>query len=106
MSTGQIIGGVVGAVASFFVPGASMLVYASIGSAIGGALVPPKGPTLKGPRLEDLTVQTSTYGAVIPRAYGNVRINGNILWLENNALKETVTKKKSGGKGGGGSSTT
>ena len=61
-------------------------------------LVPAKGPTINGPRLEDLTVQTSTYGAAIPRVYGNVKINGNILWLENNALKETVTKKKSGGK--------
>jgi hypothetical protein len=69
-------------------------------------LVPQKGPTINGPRLEDLTVQTSTYGAAIPRVYGNVKINGNILWLENNALKETVTKKKSGGKGGGGSTTT
>lgn len=106
MSTGQIVGGVVGAVASFFVPGASLLMYASIGSAIGGMLVPQKGPTINGPRLEDLTVQTSTYGAAIPRVYGNVKINGNILWLENNALKETVTKKKSGGKGGGGSTTT
>ena len=68
----------------------------------GGLLAPPKGPTVTGPRLDDLTVQTSTYGAVIPRVYGTVAVNGNVFWLENNRLKETMTKKKSGGKGGGG----
>jgi hypothetical protein len=72
----------------------------------GGYLDPPKGPNVEGPRLNDLTVQTSTYGAVIPRVYGTVTVNGNLFWLENNALKETVTKKKTGGKGGGSKSTT
>jgi hypothetical protein len=41
----------------------------------------------------------------VPRLYGTVAISGNILWLENNQLKETVRKKKSGGKGGGSSQT-
>ena len=105
MSTGQIVGGVIGAIASFFVPGASTLVYASIGSALGGALMPTKGPVINGPRLDDLSLQTSTYGAIIPRVYGTVSLNGNVFWLENNQLKETVKKKKSGGKGGGGTTT-
>ena len=72
----------------------------------GGYLDPPKGPTVNGPRLEDLTVQTSTYGAVIPRLYGTITVNGNVIWLENNQLRETVTKTKSGGKGGGSKTTT
>jgi hypothetical protein len=43
---------------------------------------------------------------VIPRVYGTVTVNGNVFWLENNQIKETVTKKKSGGKGGGSKTTT
>jgi len=106
-SAGQVVGGVVGAVAGFFLGGgpAGALYGAQIGMMAGGYLDQPKGPNVEGPRLSDLTVQTSTYGAVIPRAYGTVTVNGNVIWLENNAIKETVTKSKSGGKGGGSKST-
>lgn len=109
MSSGQILGGVIGAVAGYFIPGggaAMALKGMSLGMTVGGYLDPPKGPTIVGPRLEDLTVQTSTYGSIIPRIYGTIGICGNIFWIENNALKEKVKKSKSGGKGGGGSSTT
>ena len=107
MSGGQVIGGAVGAVAGFLLGGPTGALYgAQLGLMAGGYLDPPKGPTINGPRLDDLTVQTSTYGAVIPRVYGSVAVNGNVFWLENNALKETVTKKKSGGKGGGSKTTT
>jgi hypothetical protein len=100
-SGGQVVGGIVGAVAGFFIPGAGALIGAQVGMMIGGYLDPPKGPTIEGPRLDDLSVQTSTYGAVIPRLYGMVTVTGNVFWLENNRLKETVKKSKSGGKGGG-----
>lgn len=106
MSTGQIIGGVVGAAAGFFLPGVGFAIGAQVGLMIGGYLDPPKGPTVTGPRLSDLTVQTSTYGAVIPRLYGTIAVTGNIFWLEGNKLKETVHKTKSGGKGGGSKTTT
>ena len=106
-SGGQILGGVVGAAAGFLIGGPTGALYgAQLGLMAGGYLDPPKGPTINGPRLDDLTVQTSTYGAVIPRAYGTVTVTGNVFWLEGNQLKETVTKKKSGGKGGGGKTTT
>jgi len=78
---------------------------AQIGMTLGGLLDPPKGPVVEGPRLGDLTTQTSTYGSTIPRVYGTVAVTGNIIWLENNQLKETVSKKKSGGKGGGSKTT-
>ena len=106
MSTGQIIGGVVGAAAGALIPGVGVAIGAQVGLMLGGFLDPPKGPTIQGPRLEDLTVQSSTYGTVIPRVYGTIGVNGNIFWLEGNKLKETVTKKKSGGKGGGSKTTT
>ena len=110
MSTvGQAAGGLVGGIAGFFLSGGSptgALYGAQIGLSIGGYLDPVKGPVSEGPRLSDLSVQTSTYGAVIPRIYGTVSVTGNVFWLENNALRETVTKKKSGGKGGGSKTTT
>ena len=109
MSTGgQVAGGLVGAVVGFFAGGGptGALYGAQIGIMAGGYLDPPKGPTVNGPRLNDLTVQTSTYGAVIPRVYGTCTVNCNVIWLEGNRLKETVTKKKSGGKGGGSKTTT
>ncbi|WP_313919878.1 phage tail protein, partial [Tahibacter sp.] len=108
-SGGQVFGGIVGAVAGLFLGAgtpAAALYGAQIGMTLGGLIDPPKGPVVNGPRLDDLSVQTSTYGAVIPRVYGTVTVNGNVFWLENNRLKETVTKKKSGGKGGGSKTTT
>jgi hypothetical protein len=59
-----------------------------------------KGQNIEGPRIDDLSVQTSTYGAPIPLVYGTMRISGNVIW--STPLKETRTvKKSSGGKGGG-----
>ncbi|MBK8772510.1 MAG: hypothetical protein IPM06_19090 [Rhizobiales bacterium] len=104
-SAGQIIGGVVGAVIGFFA-GGNVMLGASIGMAIGGAIDPPKGPDIKGPRLSDLSQQTSTLGQIIPRVYGTTAIYGNVFWIENNALKETSKTESQGGKGGGGSETT
>lgn len=57
-------------------------------------------PETEGPRLGDLSVQTSTYGAEIGHVHGTIALAGNLIWLENNKLKETMHKKKSGGKGG------
>lgn len=108
MSGGQILGGVVGAVAGYFIPGggaAMALRGMSLGMSIGGYLDPPKGPVVQGPRLEDLTVQSATYGSIIPRVYGTVAVTGNIFWIENNSLKEVETRSSSGGKGGGGGET-
>jgi hypothetical protein len=106
-SNGQILGAVVGGVAGFFLGGpGGALQGAAFGGGIGAALDPPKGPTIQGPRLSDLTVQTSTYGAFLPRFYGTAPAHGNVFWLEGGKLKEVVRKQKQGGKGGGGGSTT
>src|SRR6478752_3042866 len=77
-----------------------------IGSALGGLLGSAMGGTKKshyeGARLEDLAVQTSTYGKVIPKVWGSVRMAGNVIWSR--PIKEMVTKTtvSGGGKGGAG----
>ncbi len=111
MSAGQAIG----AVAGFFMGGpfgaAAGMAGAFQGLMVGGMVQnlidPPKGPHMEGPRLSDLTQQTSTYGATIPRLYGTTAVMGNVFWLENNALREvaTTTSQGGGGKGGGGAAT-
>lgn len=106
-SAGQIVGGIVGAVIGFYVGGpVGAFQGAALGAGIGGVLDPPKGPTVEGPKLQDKGVQTSTYGASIPRIYGIIGGAGNITQLENNKLRERVTKEESGGKGGSSSTTT
>lgn len=74
-----------------------------VGSLVGNLLFQKKGPNTQGPRLTDLTVQSSTEGAPIPIVYGRMRIAGNMIW--SSGIRETKTKKKQGGKGMGGSST-
>ena len=46
----------------------------------------------EGKRLEEINVQTVTYGKEIPIVYGNVKLSGNIIW--NSGLKELKKKKK------------
>ncbi len=60
-------------------------------------------PSQSGPRLAGLRVQLSSYGEVIPKLYGTMRLAGNVIWSTD--LKETVHEhtesfSQSGGKGG------
>lgn len=100
-SVGQWVGTIVGAVIGFWTGTSYVALGASVGGAIGGAIDPPKGPKIVWPRLSDLSVQTASYGAPIPRVYGTVALYGNVVWIENNQLLETE-KTEGGGKGGGG----
>lgn len=105
-SVGGTLGGAAGGVAG-----------AAIGSAIGRTLGGwidqqvfggdgKERIQTRGPRLSDLTVQTSTYGKMIPILYGTARMAGNIIWSL--PIKEVMTTSSSttggggGGKGGGG----
>lgn len=95
-SVGQGLGGIVGGVIGFMVGGPSGALYgAQVGMMVGGLLDPPK---VEGPRLEDLSQQTSTYGVFIPRAYGTVALHGNVFWIQGDSLIERGVE--SGGKGG------
>lgn len=65
----------------------------ALGSIAGGIVDPIK---TQGPRLEDLKVQSSSYGAPIPILYGTMRMAGQLIWATD--LKE-VSKEESA-KGG------
>lgn len=68
-----------------------------IGSAIGGAIDQELfGEPVEGPRLTDLRVTASTYGAHIPIVYGpENRLAGNIIW--STGLIETKNESTEGG---------
>lgn len=85
----------IGAAAGFAIGGpmGAQLGWAA-GSLVGGALFPGKGQD--GPRLSDLKVQISSYGASIPKTYGGVQVAGNVVWAR--PLREVASS--SGGKGG------
>jgi hypothetical protein len=78
----------------------------ALGGPIGGAIGAIAGQVIdaelfkpaarQGPRLTDLTVQTSTYGAQIPKLFGRVRVAGTVIWATD--LIETK-KTQSNGKG-------
>lgn len=98
-SGGGLIGGIIGATIGFFIGGGiggaiKGFVY---GSTIGGILAPPSGPDIVGPRLEDLSIQTSSNVADLPRFDGTMGMYGNMIWAKENKLQEvitTTTKKK------------
>ena len=75
---GGPIGGAIGAV---------------IGNQIDRSIFTPKGA--KGPRLDSLAVQGSSYGADLPKLFGTMRVSGSVIWATD--LRES--SHNSGGKG-------
>ena len=99
------------------------IVLSAIGTAVGSSVgIPGLGTQLgriassfignkggsnhyhEGARLEDLAVQTSTYGRMIPQVFGTVRIAGNVIWSRPIREVATTTTISSGGGGKGGGS--
>ena len=69
------------------------LVFSTVGTVLGGpiggaigALIGQSidqellGPSSRGPRLGDLSVQSSSYGTQVPRIYGSMRVSGSVIW--------------------------
>jgi len=69
------------------------LVLSTVGNALGGpvggaigALIGQSidqqllGSPRRGPRVGDLSVQSSSYGTQIPRVYGTMRVAGSVVW--------------------------
>lgn len=76
------------------------LIGGPVGGAIGAILGQQVdqsvlGPKRRGPRLGDLSVQTSTYGAALPKLFGTMRVAGTVIWATD--LRED--RHHSGGKG-------
>lgn len=67
---------------------------AIVGQQIDNRIFAPKGR--KGPRLNELAVQSSSYGSPIPKLFGITRVAGTVIWSTD--LKETK-RKISNGKG-------
>ena len=69
---------------------------ALLGNQIDRRVLAPKGRS--GPRLGDLSVQTSSYGSAIPKLFGTMRVAGTVIWATD--LRED-THRSGGGKAGG-----
>lgn len=101
MSNGRQIGSIVGSlIAAYFTAGTSYAAFAvaaggAVGGAIGGAIDPER---IVGPRLDDLKVAISTYGATIPRLYGTERAGGIVVWATD---RQEVVSTEDVGKGSG-----
>jgi hypothetical protein len=74
-----------------------------IGSVAGNLLFPKSGADarIEGPRLGDLAVTSSAYGAPIAVAYGTLRLAGTMIWSQPIEERRNVAKASAGGKGGG-----
>lgn len=85
------VGAAVGFVVSGFNPVGAQIGWA-LGS-VGSALLAPT-QTSEGSRLQDLKVQSSTYGKPIPILFGEERLAGNVIWAL--PLKEVRTTERVG----------
>jgi Putative phage tail protein len=80
-AVGAAVGGPIGAA-----------IGSTIGNLIDQRLLAPKGR--QGPRLGDLSFQSSTYGARIPKLFGASRVAGTVIWATD--LKESRTRASTG----------
>ncbi len=80
-AVGAIVGGPIGAA-----------VGAVIGQQIDNVIFAPA--RRQGPRLGDLAVQTSSYGSMIPKLFGTVRVSGTVIWATD--LKENRMTRSNG----------
>jgi hypothetical protein len=98
-NAGQAILSIGGAAIGFVFGGPTGAAWGfQLGGLAGSALFPTDLGTVNGPRLNDLSVQTSTVGAPIPIVYGTYAIAGNVIW--SSGIIEAVSERRQGGKGG------
>ena len=83
------------------------LVLSTVGTALGGPVGGAIGALIgqsidqqilaaptRGPRLGDLSVQSSSYGTQIPRIYGSMRVAGSVVWATDLVESEQTTGAK------------
>ncbi len=75
-----LLGAAVGGM--FGIPAVGFGLGSGLGSMLGGkhSSHPSTAPVFEGTRLQDLKIQTSTYGIAIPQVYGTYRLAGNLIW--------------------------
>ncbi len=73
---------------------------AMLGQAADARLFSPKGRA--GPRLDELRVQTSSFGSPIPKLFGRMRVAGTVIWATDLVERRG---RQSNGKGRGSSTT-
>ncbi len=61
-----------------------------VGSTLGSMLGQPDQHS-EGPRVSDLKVQASTYGAMVPILYGTMRTAGNVVFATDKREVATTT---------------
>lgn len=92
----SVLGAVAAGVTGFFTgwnPQAMALAY-SVGSGVDGMI---NAPDRIGPRLEDLKIQMSQYGAMVPFEWGCNRHAGTIIWPRMLEAVENRTEESSKG---------
>jgi len=105
--SGSFVGGVVGAAIGFFASGGNPYAVQAgfiIGSGVGASF--DSLPDRQGPRLSDLSIQSSEYGKPIPIIFGTIGLAGNIIWATDIIEVRTNTETGGGGKGGPSQTTT
>lgn len=94
------------AVGNALLPGIGGTVLGALGKVAGGLIDQQLGlgasRKFVGPRLENLKVQDSRYGAGIPLIFGKARVAGQVIW-SSNLIETSHEESVGGGKGGGGS---
>lgn len=103
-----VAGNVIG---NMLLPGLGSAIGGAVGAYVGGLIdnqlfAKNQNNVVTGPRLQDLRVQSSGYGSVIPRVYGRARLSGNVIWMRgfHEEVRTETQRVGGGGKGGGGGS--
>lgn len=94
------IAGTIAAAATLYFTGGNFAAAAFAYTLAAGIESYVLAPDVEGPKLQDRTVQLSSYGAQIPIVFGSARIAGNVIWPKNFKVHEVSTSTSS--KGGGG----
>lgn len=94
---GRLAFGIVGAAIGYFTPLGAGVGFV-VGSFIGGLVFPEAGPTIEGPRLDDLKVSSSANGNPIPLGAGTMRMPAQVI--DATDIVEEKTEQEVGGKGG------
>lgn len=90
----QLLGGILGLFIGLATGGVGFSLVGAVfnGVAVGALFGNTNLPD--GPRLEDVSVNVSTYGVMIPRLYGRDLLTSNIIWMKGNELQEVSKRVK------------